>query len=76
MAEYIISERFIEELINSFSPPAEPFDGRDEIIRCRDCRSCNSECKCTNPRLCYDNGAIMHCPKVEPDGFCAWAERR
>ena len=40
----------------------------EEIVRCRDCRF-------------YDNVHDMGCEKFshvvnEPDGYCAWAERR
>ena len=49
---------------------------REEIVRCRDCAYiCNRE---------YANGLEYHTcsyfdsehAEVEPDGFCAWGERR
>ena len=49
---------------------------REEIVRCRDCAYiCNRE---------YANGLEFHTcsyfdsehAEVEPDGFCAWGERR
>lgn len=45
---------------------------REEIVRCRDCMNVDVE----------DYGAwghVWHCERigeVEPDGFCAWGERR
>lgn len=44
-----------------------------EIVRCRNCASFREEdwkCKSFQWRNCYES------PDVEPDGFCAWAERR
>ena len=47
------------------------FIQREEIVRCRDCV------------LCVKKGHRLYCdlnpggfPEVEPDGFCAWGERR
>lgn len=44
---------------------------REEIVRCRDCS------------FCVEKGYRLYCdrdaggfPEVEPDGFCAWGERR
>lgn len=41
------------------------------VVRCRDCS------------LCVEKGYRLYCdrdaggfPEVEPDGFCAWGERR
>ena len=43
----------------------------EEIVRCRDCS------------LCAEKGYRLYCdrdaggfPEVEPDGFCAWGERK
>lgn len=54
------------------------WDGKQfvEVVRCRDCKHiCNRE---------YKSGPVCHTcsyfdseyAEVEPDGFCAWAERR
>lgn len=48
----------------------------EEIIRCRDCKYARKE----QPMRCYqfrfkDNGNYQGVNYVEPDGFCAWAER-
>lgn len=79
--EAVMAEFIAHEKLGRFGGYAEVIGYRvnipkEEIIRCIDCRFFNSECKCTNPRWYYDNGAIMHCPKVEADGFCSWSERR
>ena len=47
---------------------------REEIVRCRDCVNANK----VETRF---SGAQYACTRfedytVEPDGFCAWAERR
>jgi len=41
---------------------------REEIVRCRDCRFC----------MAYMAGAYCDymAHAIEPDGFCAWGERR
>ena len=36
---------------------------REEIVRCRDCKRFHLN----------TNG--LDCPKLDPDGFCAWGER-
>lgn len=41
---------------------------REEIVRCRDCRF-----KAKDGNWCYRTD---HEFVVEPDGFCAWRERR
>lgn len=40
------------------------FVQREEIVRCRDCKRFHTN----------TNG--LDCPKLDPDGFCAWGERR
>lgn len=51
----------------------EPIHQREEIVRCRDCVYFDK----------YENDEISVCyrfdneqPIVEPDGFCAWGERK
>lgn len=54
----------------------------EEIVRCRDCKHFETdECKCRyfiSP--CTPDGAIvdraMISPNMNPDGFCAWGERK
>lgn len=43
----------------------------EEIVRCRDCRWCMAYSKAT-----YCDRFAHALPTVEPDGFCAWGERR
>ncbi|MBQ9002680.1 MAG: hypothetical protein IJ087_12585 [Eggerthellaceae bacterium] len=46
---------------------------REEIVRCRDCaffREKDWRCTSYQWRNCDES------PDVEPDGFCAWGERR
>ena len=48
--------------------------GKEEIIRCRDCKRC-ARYETWNPE-----GEAFNCnfwwSDTEPDGFCAWGERR
>lgn len=46
---------------------------REEIVRCKDCVYCDKY-KNDEIRVCYrfDNEQ----PEVEPDGFCAWGDRK
>lgn len=70
MSEYIVSvpdeqaevfiARFGIESVTLFG-----FNLREEIVRCHDCKFKNESWNCASP---YYN--------VEPDGFCAWGERR
>lgn len=48
-----------------------PIEQREEVVRCRDCK------------LLVKKGSRLYCdlnaggfPEVEPNGFCAWGERR
>lgn len=48
----------------------EPIHQREEIIRCMDC-------KCyTDDEMEYCHYCNKWCEQVEPDGFCAWGERK
>lgn len=54
----------------------EPESYEEEIIRCRDCKYARRE----DPMRCYqfrfkDNGAYQGVNYVDPDGFCAWAQK-
>ena len=44
----------------------------EEIVRCRDCENYSGEDNEIYPKWCMQ----MNITEVEPDGFCAWAERR
>ena len=43
---------------------------REEIVRCRDCKHY------TEDEMEYYHFCGSWCEQVEPDGFCAWGERR
>ena len=43
------------------------------VVRCRDCRNFERDCK-QGDRDAYWCAKVML--YVEPDGFCAWGERR
>lgn len=45
---------------------------REEIVRCRDCRYFMRGNLCSR----QDEWNEFHWLDVEPDGFCAWAERK
>lgn len=66
MSEYIIE-------IPAYVPPFDPFARAsslgEEIIRCGDCKFYLEEHK-----WCYHFEDSEFCP--EPNGFCAWGERR
>lgn len=70
------SEHIYQELHgNSYTPLHQ----REEIVRCRDCKH-YYEAENYHPNGNY----VMRCCKyfdayndeVEPDGFCAWGERK
>ena len=45
---------------------------REEIVRCRDCKHLMSNNRCN----LQDDYNEFHWLDVEPNGFCAWGERR
>lgn len=51
---------------------------REEIVRCRDCRHFHpmegTALSCRLPHPQY--GHLVQWQFAEPDGFCAWAERK
>ena len=42
------------------------------VVRCRDCINYSGEDSAVYPKWCM----AMNTDGIEPDGFCAWAERR
>lgn len=70
MSEYIVRMPSdmpyeIKAELNAWYVESEP------IVRCRDCS------------MCVEKGYRLYCdrdaggfPEVEPDGFCAWGERK
>ena len=48
---------------------------REEIVRCKDCKHCVADPEPIDPgwpMMCEETGRDM----LEPEGFCAWGERR
>ena len=81
MSEYII-ELSTYELSDGSGKVAVPKECKEEIVRCRDCehyrfvdRSDIFHDERHNDSFClrFVDGKRM---EVEPDGFCAWGERR
>ena len=66
MSEYVIE---IPDYVLPFEPFASAAKLGEEIVRCRDCKFYLEEHK-----WCYHFEDSEFCP--EPDGFCAWGERR
>ena len=59
------------EFITEWMPDSHKY--MEAIVRCRDCRHYHAEIN-----GCDEFGDIWHdeYANVEPDGFCAWAERK
>ena len=81
MSEYIVDVGDADELhFAAFVRRAEFYFGypvREEIVRCRDCKHYGSYngswcCRTYEPVP----GGTCDYQTVEPDGFCAWGERR
>ena len=66
MSEHVIE---IPDYVLPFEPFASAAKLGEEIVRCRDCKFYLEEHK-----WCYHFEDSEFCP--EPDGFCAWGERR
>ena len=63
-----MSEHIIDEDTYSHISKFGSFRTVGEVIRCRDCRK-------SDPAS-YDYCEFHYMHECEPDGFCAWAERR
>lgn len=63
MSEYIIDMGNLSYQSTSGLLCADVSQLKEEIVRCRDCKRFHTN----------TNG--LDCPKLEPDGFCAWGER-
>lgn len=48
------------------------YEKHEEVVRCRDCKHFMSGDLCK----LQDEWNEFHWLQVEPDGFCAWGERR
>jgi len=67
MSEYIIESKY-DTFNGTFSKIKH-----EEIVRCRDCASFREkDWRCTS----FQWHNCDESPDVEPDGFCAWGERR
>ena len=85
MTEYIVKESptTYETDILGVKHSVTSYRRREEIVRCRDCRHYREHkffkstlgmglgTDISDVCMFFSNGV-----KVEPDGFCAWAERR
>ena len=72
MIEYIVSDEHIERVnmaLLAFGRVKLDFDGMPEIVRCRDCRHWATERR-------FTFGCVGKSGKPDPDGYCAWGERR
>lgn len=74
MSEYICNELAGWDIYNDGNPRIKLWRGDEEVIRCRDCAYWIDADYCINPK--WRVGRTYERPCTEPDGFCAWAERR
>ena len=81
MSEYIITDKQLKTATEAYlehelsRPITEVFISGDKlpkIVRCRDCRHFMNGDSCK----LQDEWNEFHWLQVEPDGFCAWGERR
>ena len=64
MSEYIAKCNEVVGISGKTLIVPDYIDTSKEIVRCRDCERFHTNTK------------GFDCPKLDPDGFCAWAERR
>ena len=65
----------MSEWVCEFHEPGSwAFEQKEEIVRCRDCKHYEE----TDTMFGFDNTCNWWAeePTVDPDGFCAWGERR
>lgn len=78
MSEYIVKlpeSGAADEAVKRFGVDGSRLYGYQltgEVVRCRDCANYSGEGNEVYPRWCM----AMNAEGIEPDGFCAWAERR
>lgn len=79
MAEYVYGFVPFEEI------PEYKMVRREEVVRCRDCKHFNDyHFKCHRPafiidahgNLYFQGEGLMSATDANPDGFCAWGERK
>lgn len=64
MAEYIG-----DLSIDGSEGPWHAIHGGDDLVRCADCRHWATDMR-------HTGGCVGKAGKPDPDGYCAWAERR
>ena len=69
MSEYIITD---EQIAENQRLHGKKLLVMPVIVRCRDCINYSGEDNEIYPKWCMQ----MNITEVEPDGFCAWAERK
>ena len=74
MSEYICNELAGWDFYNDGNPRIKLWKTDEEVIRCHDCAYWIDADYCINPK--WRVGRTCERPCTEPDGFCAWAERR
>lgn len=74
MSEHIIETEMFGDTAFVTIPPKEP---KEEIVRCRDCKHYRDHMLVVITDV-DDVCLFWHGEptKVEPDGFCAWGERK
>ena len=83
MAEYVVERSSFKFDYKGKTVTVErPINYKEEVIRCRDCKYYENK-----KFIDYNDNEYEHLcwyfadyentpPKVEPDGFCAWGEKR
>ena len=64
-----------EYIVEWYDQYSDDYFVHEKIVRCRDCKFCHKNyCeKRTSPTV---SPSEIHWIPVEPDGFCAWGERK
>lgn len=68
VSEYVCNELAGWDFYNDGNPRIKLWKTDEEVIRCRDCRKSDPEA--------YDYCEFYYAQGRDPNGFCAWAERR
>lgn len=66
--EYVCSEPCGWDFGEDGNPRIKLWKTDEEVIRCRECRKSDPEA--------YDYCEFYYAHECDPNGFCAWAERR
>lgn len=87
MSEYIITEKQLKTATEAYSEREVPLpitnvfisgDKLPEIVRCRDCSKSIGGEQCMRHKSSGWSGNtwVDEYEQVDPDGYCAWGERR